>query len=390
MRKLKQNISVLIEEYKICSYINLCNFIHFLEINYNLISLIDILGLIQGIILGTLLLAINRRKNKSTLFLGLFIITYALELLPEILYDLGVLEHYPEYMLLPFSFTWLIYPLFYIYVQQVSIFSESKKSYNTLIPGILVFCIEVFIFFQSIDVKKGVEESPWYVLLEFFGIFYSIGIGVLALKWIKKHIAELKNQYASVEYKVLNWARIFILISLIHTSVIVISVFLDYNSYNFELFIAASNVVLLYWVSMRGILQQNVMMLVSSSMKNNVIEKKDVSSENSKKLLKEVNDYIVNNTIFTKPDLTILDISEGINVHPKKISGTINTNLNQNFNTYINSFRIEKAKALLNSEIANNFSVEGIGKEVGFQSKSTFYDAFKKVTGTTPSRYKNQ
>jgi AraC-like DNA-binding protein len=359
------------------------------NINYNLISLIDILGLIQGIILGTLLLTVNRRKDKSTLFLGLFILTYALELLPEILNDLGILNHYPEYTLLPFNFTWLSFPLFYIYVQQVSILSEEKKSYKTLIPGILQFCLGIFIFFQSVEVKTEIDNSLWYALLDFFGVFYSIGIGILTLKWIKKHIAEIKNQYASVEYKVLNWARVFVLIGLIFIFIVIVLAFLDDN-YHIDLFIAITNVILLYWVSMRGILQRNVTMLVSLPEKNIVPEKKVSSSENSQKLLKKINDYIVDNTIFIKPDLTILDISEGINVHPKKISGVINANLNQNFNTYINSFRIEKAKALLNSDTVNNLSVEGIGNEVGFQSKSTFYDAFKKVTGTTPSRYKNQ
>jgi len=364
-----------------------------MEVNYNIISLIDILGLIQGLILGSLLLAINRKKNKSTLFLGLFIIVYALELLPAILEDLGILNHYPEYTLLPFGFSWLIFPLFYVYVQQVSIFSFKKKSYKTLIPGILAFCISLFIFFQPLEIKQEISESLWYALSEVFGILYSIGIGILTLKWIKNHIIELKNQYTSVEYKVLHWARIFILIGLIHTSILVISIFFDYT-YEFELIMSIINVVLLYWVSVRGILQQNVTMLVSPNEKEIPqivsLEKKEIPSDNSLMLLKTINDYIIDNTIFEKPDLTILDISEGINIHPKRISGAINNNLNQNFNTYINSFRIEKAKALLNSEATHNLSIEGIGSEVGFQSKSTFYDAFKKVTGTTPSRFKNQ
>ncbi|WP_299884105.1 AraC family transcriptional regulator [uncultured Lacinutrix sp.] len=360
-----------------------------MEINYNIISLIDTLGLLQGLILGILLIVINRKKNKSTLFLGFFIIAYALDLLPVILDDLGVLDHYPEYILLPFKFTWLLYPLFYIYVQQVSIFSNHKKSYKTLIPGILILITGIIIFFQPLEVKKEIEDSLWYELLDVLGIFYSIGIGILTIKWIKKHIAELKNQYASVEYKVLQWARVFVFIGLIFTTTFIISAFFDDNYY-FELIISIINVVLLYWVSMRGILQQNIALLFSSPENNTATEKQISSSENSQKLLEKINDFIVNNSIFIKPDLTILDISEGINVHPKRISRVINANLNQNFNTYINSFRIEKAKRLLNSETVNNLSIEGIGKEVGFQSKSTFYDAFKKVTGTTPSRYKSQ
>ncbi len=45
-----------------------------MEINYNLVSLVDILGLIQGVILGTLLIILNKRDERSTIFLGLFVL----------------------------------------------------------------------------------------------------------------------------------------------------------------------------------------------------------------------------------------------------------------------------------------------------------------------------
>lgn len=106
-------------------------------------------------------------------------------------------------------------------------------------------------------------------------------------------------------------------------------------------------------------------------------------------LLKELDVFVTNNEFFKQPDLTIIDVAEGLNVHPRKISIALNSVYNQNFNTYVNGFRIEKAKTLIISEEINNLSIEGIGLSVGFQSKSTFYTAFKKVTGTTPSKFKN-
>jgi AraC-like DNA-binding protein len=59
--------------------------------------------------------------------------------------------------------------------------------------------------------------------------------------------------------------------------------------------------------------------------------------------------------------------------------------LGKSFTNLINEYRIEKAKELLETE--NNFTVEGIGYESGFNSKSTFFTTFKKITGKTPTEY---
>ena len=62
--------------------------------------------------------------------------------------------------------------------------------------------------------------------------------------------------------------------------------------------------------------------------------------------------------------------------------------MDTNFNNYINSFRVEYAKELLVTNKFSNLSIEGIGIEAGFHSKSTFYAAFKKIENTTPAQYR--
>ena len=56
---------------------------------------------------------------------------------------------------------------------------------------------------------------------------------------------------------------------------------------------------------------------------------------------------------------------------------------------FINEYRIETAKTLLKTN--PNLKMEIIAEQSGFNSNSTFYAAFKKVTNTTPAKYaKNQ
>jgi AraC-like DNA-binding protein len=66
----------------------------------------------------------------------------------------------------------------------------------------------------------------------------------------------------------------------------------------------------------------------------------------------------------------------------------LNDNLGKSFALFINEYRIEEAKHLLKEN--NSFTLEAIGFEAGFSSKSTFYATFKKVTGQTPSEFKKQ
>ena len=102
----------------------------------------------------------------------------------------------------------------------------------------------------------------------------------------------------------------------------------------------------------------------------------------------QIEDHMRTTEVFINPELTIVDLAEGWKVHSKLISTSINIIANQNFNIYVNRLRIEKALALLKTGNLEAYSMEGISIEVGFKSKSAFYAAFKKATGTTPIKYK--
>ena len=73
---------------------------------------------------------------------------------------------------------------------------------------------------------------------------------------------------------------------------------------------------------------------------------------------------------------------------PYQLSQVINTSLGQNFYNLINSYRVEEAKQQLSASDKQNQTILAIAYDVGFNSKSVFNKAFKKFTGTTPSKYR--
>jgi len=89
--------------------------------------------------------------------------------------------------------------------------------------------------------------------------------------------------------------------------------------------------------------------------------------------------------LFQDNELSLAKLAEasGLNIH--LASKAINECSGGNFYDWVNLYRVEKAKSLL---LDSDTQISRICYDVGFNSKSTFYAAFKKVTGQTPGAYR--
>jgi tetratricopeptide (TPR) repeat protein len=113
-------------------------------------------------------------------------------------------------------------------------------------------------------------------------------------------------------------------------------------------------------------------------------------SENKKEILFfQLLDLIENEKLFTDPNISTSIFATKLNTNKNYISQVINEFHKSNFNHFINEYRIKEARELLSNNNLNKYTIEAIGNMVGFKSKSSFYQAFKKFTGLTPSFYIN-
>ncbi len=95
--------------------------------------------------------------------------------------------------------------------------------------------------------------------------------------------------------------------------------------------------------------------------------------------------------LYKDPKLSLAKLAGHLNWPINSVSGVINESLQTNFNDLINHHRIVAFKDQLLRPENQRFSIEGIGQQVGFSSKASFYRAFKKETGMTPTQFiKNQ
>ncbi len=100
----------------------------------------------------------------------------------------------------------------------------------------------------------------------------------------------------------------------------------------------------------------------------------------------EIEKIMENEKLYLNPDLTLPGLSEILNIPRTRLSIILNEYKKNNFYDFLSTYRIREAKKLMNSG-AHIGNILQIAYDSGFNSKSTFYKAFKKITGMTPTEY---
>jgi len=86
-----------------------------------------------------------------------------------------------------------------------------------------------------------------------------------------------------------------------------------------------------------------------------------------------------------EPELTLAELAYRLRTHPALLSKVINAGCGQNFNDFVNTYRVAEARRKLADPRFGHYSLLGVALESGFNSKSTFNRVFKKLLGRAPS-----
>lgn len=108
--------------------------------------------------------------------------------------------------------------------------------------------------------------------------------------------------------------------------------------------------------------------------------------ENAEELIHKLNAIMAKEKLYRNPQLKLQGLASKLNILPHTLSQLLNENLEKSFSQYLNEFRIKEACEII--EAGSDLKFEAIGYDVGYNSKSTFYAAFKRITGSTPAKYK--
>lgn len=360
--------------------------------------------MIAGVIQGFLFILITsfgkRSREKSLVFLNLVVLFLSLNNLQIALIDNVFTEanFFVRNLLIPFYV--LIFPSFYLFL--IHYLKIEKKITSFFYWTIAIFLIEISIrvFFLPLYNQNSNSTIARYAQIEeIVNAVYSLFIFSKAAELVfkKSHLYQYVLRYDNIK-----WLKNFLFFGSLLLILWVLAIVLNLDSflhpkiviyYPLRLFSS----FLLYWIGYQGFF--NYYLLSDRIEIRNVIEKQTSKNKpqtpfeaNSKKIEKfnEIENYIIESSCYLEPSLSLKSLSEELKISVSLLSQIINQGSQHNFSDYINQFRVNKAKEFLKDKSFENYTIESIGLECGFNSKSAFYAAFKKFTSLTPIAYREQ
>jgi AraC-like DNA-binding protein len=104
-------------------------------------------------------------------------------------------------------------------------------------------------------------------------------------------------------------------------------------------------------------------------------------------MAKQIMDYLQKQKPFLEADFSIDDLSHALNIQRHHLYYCMNKVMKVKFTELKRKLRIEHAKQLLKEGKNKTLSIEGIGSQSGFSSRSNFFSTFKSEVGMTPTEY---
>jgi AraC-like DNA-binding protein len=305
--------------------------------------------------------------------------------------------NYTHLLLIGAPFAFLYTPLFYFYVRSLTDEKFEFKVVDLLhalpFAFFTLYLMSAF-YFLSAEEKRHfiISDSWWLTVVGLCLLNIQIVIYLTAIfRCVKNYRNKIKNIYSSIDKINYSWLQFIFygFLTLWLADIIRYFTFLlgPYQLRLVESIFFMGFLVLSYLIIYKVLTQPEIFKADEEFTQK---KKKSLSDSVNQKYVEQLTAYMENEKPFLDSSLTLFNLAEKTSIPARSISEVINNSLNQNFYDFINSYRIKEAQTLLEDSSTGKKTILEILYEVGFGTKSSFNQAFKKHTGKTPSQYKRQ
>ena len=383
----------------------------------------------QSILLIIAINTIQDNNVKSNLVLSILILIMSLALLGRVsVYDRGIFNSWPKLLLLPDFIYFLYGPLFLIYIRQLLTISRGNKTNNWVhfIPFALhlLFYVPLILMNKELFIEKVVNLSirPYFILTGGLALLFNVFYWYKCRNIIRAFTNNSEGTHSfeqNVEY--LNtvmrlkalclgvWLLTFLVGGLGWLSQQDVSFITDVLTDTIWLLFA----LLVYFLGYFAMKQPEIFRVQEeriiekeqakeqikkvSKVTPSLQSKKNLSQETSfpspkanqelMDMKKKLANMMQVEKPYLNPRLTLSDLAERVPTTIHILSKVINEGFEKNFFDFVNSYRVEEFKRRVIMKEYRNQTFLAVALSVGFNSKTAFNRAFKKLTGTTPRAY---
>lgn len=355
------------------------------------------LGALQGIIYGILLWKNNGINRTSNRFLAAILFFFSYRLIVELLKIFG-LGYYDWLYHILLEYNWIYGALIYLFVKAYitpNYQFKFKNEWLHFLPVMIEFVWSNFIKTQNFFWDGTRESLSWlgywgYVVWMHYPTQFVVTTALIIFYTVKstKLIEDVTTEQNYIVEGSLTWVDNVLNVMKYFSFIVLVIVmsdflFLDYaftKIYEYPIFIGMAAIT--YWLGLEGFSKKEISVIKLAA----VISDKDEALY--KDIAERLNLKMKQDKLYKDPELSLNSLAEALNIKPYLLSKCLNLHFDQKFNDYINTFRIEELKALLQDEKNRNLTLLSLAFEAGFNSKASFNRAVKKLTGKSPSELK--
>ncbi|MCT4698016.1 helix-turn-helix domain-containing protein [Tenacibaculum haliotis] len=374
-----------------------------------LFNLFLLISALHGFAFSIILFCSKNGREKSMLYLNFLILAISLNNIQSWALEKHLFQHKfsLDYLQIPWHF--LAMPFLYMFL--INYLNLSKKSYNILkaiVPLFLIIIATQIVFVYNYNDTNSQENLNYIYerytsFEEIFSLTISLSVFIYSL-YILYRKEKLFTKITSFDN--LKWVYTFFKLTtvgyVLWILALIIKVKMNFTGFLFSYYpLRIYTTLLIYWLGYQGLKQIRILkerkkiresLLIDLDEGFNLetinLNTKDTSSEKHKEQFLEIDNFIDKNKKFLLPKYTLKKLSKDTELSTSTLSLIINNIAKKSFTDYLNEKRIEQAKLLLLDPSYSNYTITSIGLESGFNSKSTFYTAFKKKSGYTPVQFK--
>ncbi|MCE7039070.1 helix-turn-helix domain-containing protein [Dyadobacter sp. CY312] len=346
-----------------------------MSLSHKILFFLSLLGAFNGLVLGIYLLFFTTKKYLSNYLLGALLLVISIRIGKSVAYffDYNLSKTYLQAGL---TACFLIGPFLYFFVKsEVQQVRKMPKSWVVQIFSLLLIIILVGIVYPYKNFPSLWGEYIVPLIYLQWGIY--IAFSVLLLIPILKKLAQRKSVKPFEKWVLTICGGVLLLfISYVWAILNITKGSYISGALYFSLILYLVVFTLLYRRKTDDL----------SSLSSQKYADKKLNPEDSQMVISRLERAMTERELFKNPNLKLNDLAKEINVSGHQLSQILNDNVGKNFTLFVNEYRINEACKMLSDD--NILTVDAIGEEVGFNSKSTFFAAFKKIKELTPSTYR--